>query len=223
MPQGDATDLFMKFVLNNKPIDGESTTNLTPPGAMPNELLNGFKPRKMFEIDRFTFQSGLIDDSVPAATTPANTGVQRNEVTTKPPTVQATSSTKGQFQAWRSGKSVPYAVDLKPVEFTRSIDKSSTTLIQSCIDCVPFDSASLIKRKAAGSSAAGEVFLRLDFIGVLVTGVDWSNDVEVQEKCSFICRGVTVSYRPQLPDGTLGGTIAKFWSMVPNATQPPYS
>jgi type VI protein secretion system component Hcp len=187
------TDLLMKFVLNGRPIAGESATSLAPAGARPAPLLAGFKSGLMFEVDSFSLKSGVIDDG------------------------------SASFEAWRAGKPAGYQVDLQPVSFTRAIDMSSTQLIQSSIDRVVFDSATLIKRKAAGGRAAGEVFLRLDFYGVLVVGVDWSNDAEVRETCRFICRGTTISYRPQRSDGTLGGTIARFWSMVPNATQPPYA
>jgi hypothetical protein len=220
MAAGDATDLIMKFVLKGSPIDGESTTNLVSAEGQYNELLTGFLPKSMFEVDSFTFKSGILDDAAPQQQ-PANTATQRNG---KPAAVTAsTLAAPAEFQAWRTGKRTKYPVDLQPVSFTRSIDKSSTTLIQSCIDNVVFDSATLIKRKAAGGRVAGEVFLRLDFLGVLVVGVDWSNDLEVKETCRFICRGTIISYRPQLPDGTLGGTVSSFWSMDPKKTQPKYS
>jgi type VI protein secretion system component Hcp len=220
MAEGEGTDLIMKFVLNGAAIQGESTTNLISVEGRSNPLLTGFKQKSMFEIDSFTFKSGVIDDSTPKqAKTPAAAPAHHG----KPPAVAPAQSTPGEFQMWRAGKSHKYPVDLQPVSFTRSIDMSSTQLIQSCIDRVVFDSATLIKRKAAGGQAAGEVFLRLDFHGVLVVGVEWSNDIEVKETCQFICRSTTISYRPQLPDGTLGGTIARFWSMVPNATQLPYA
>jgi type VI protein secretion system component Hcp len=204
MAEGDATDLIMKFVLNGSPIAGESTTKLVQAGGLSNPLLAGFKLNRMFEIDSFALKSGVVDDSDSQQTADS-------------------IAAPGGFQAWRAGKSHQYPVDLQPVSFIRSIDMSSTQLIQSCIDRVVFDSATLIKRKAAGGPAAGEVFLRIDFHGVLVVGVQWSDDTEVKETCQFICRGTTISYRPQLPDGSLGGTIARFWSMVPGMTQPPYS
>ena len=72
-----------------------------------------------------------------------------------------------------------------------------------------------MKRKAAGGASAGEVYLRLDFVGVLITQVGWSNDDPVKETCQFIARAITVNYRPQLSDGTLGDTRHGFWSMLP--------
>ena len=45
---------------------------------------------------------------------------------------------------------------------------------------------------------------------------------EVEETCEFVCRSVTISYRPQLPDGSLGGIVPGF-DMVPNDQQLPLS
>ena len=49
--------------------------------------------------------------------------------------------------------------------------------------------------------------------------MDWSNDDEVEETCRLICRSVTINYRPQLPDGTLGALVPAFWSMAPGDKQ----
>ena len=91
--------------------------------------------------------------------------------------------------------------------------------MQNCIDCISYDSATLIKRKAAGGSPRARCSCAWISIGVLVINVDWSNDDEVEETCHFICRSVTISYRPQLPDGSLGAIVSGFWSMVPGEKQ----
>ena len=51
---------------------------------------------------------------------------------------------------------------------------------------------------------------------MLLINIDWSEDDEVKEDVEFIARSVTINYRPQLPDGSLGASIQAFWSMVPN-------
>jgi hypothetical protein len=84
-----------------------------------------------------------------------------------------------------------------------------------CIDRISYDSATLIKRKAAGGALSGEVFLRLDFTKVLMIGIDWDQDEPIKEKCKFISRAVTLHYRPQLPDGSLGAPKQAFWTMNP--------
>ena len=212
MAQGDSSDLIMKFVLNNKPILADTRTNLVSSEGSNNELLAGFVAKHMFEIDRFTFRAGTTD------TEPALGAAQKNAKTTS---ANGTSSAKPNYAAWRAGKNVQYPVDLQPVTFSRSIDSASEFLIQNCIDSVSYDRATLIKRKAAGSIAAGEVFLRLDFIGVLVVGIDWVDGDQVSETCHFICRSVTVTYRPQLPDGTLGASKSGFWSRIRTEKQAP--
>jgi type VI protein secretion system component Hcp len=209
--QGDSSDLIMKFVLNGSPIAAESTTRVVSSERTPNPLLKGFKQGYMFEVDEFGFKAGTTDDS-------GNDGETKDKRKGKTSTL-ATSSRPGGYQAWRSGKAHKYPVDLQPIAFSRAIDAASSMLIQNCIDCTSYDSATIIKRKATGGLATGEVFLRLDFVGVLVTRIAWENDDVVKESCDFICRSVTISYRPQLPDGTLGAIVSGFWSMVPGERQ----
>lgn len=130
------------------------------------------------------------------------------------------------FAKWRAagggGSAGSYPADVNPVEITRSIDRASTDLLDACINRKMFKSATLIKRKAAGGvladgrSVSGEIFLRFDFVGVLLTGVDWDEDDPVKEKIKFIARAITMSYRPQLPDGSLGGVVPGFYTMAPD-------
>ena len=224
MAKGDSTDLMMKFVLRGRPIAGESTTELISAEGKTNPLLKGFDPGCYIEIDRFTFKAGIRDNE-DTSTTPTTKPSNARDPKVKPARTLAATATRGSYQSWRSGKAHNYPAELQPISFSRQIDKTSSVLIQNCIDCVSYDSATLIKRKASGvlgsdgQVAAGEVFLRLDFIGVLVIKVDWDNDDKVNESCDFICRSVTISYRPQLPDGSLGRIVPGFWSMVPGERQ----
>jgi type VI protein secretion system component Hcp len=214
-------DLLMKFVLNNKPIEAESLTDLTSTSKVPNPLMEGFTSGQCFEIDNFKFRAGTAGDGKVRPSTPTKTesdSTGKTEKISTPPH----SGAREDYQTWRAGGNRRYPVDLKPISFERSIESSSALLIQSCIDCVYFDSATLIKRKPTGSAAAGEAYLRLDFTGVLVTGVDWSDGDEVKETCTFICRGVTIGYRPQLPNGSLGAVTSGFWSVAPGVKQVTY-
>jgi type VI protein secretion system component Hcp len=254
MAKGDSTDLLMKFVKDSNPIAGESTTELVSSEGSANPLLKGFNKGFYSEIDRFTMKAGIRDDDANAQQSPE--GARRTAAldlaqarpitrttsgpggTTTTTVIQpqrqtaslASTVRRGSYQSWRSGKArPPYPVDLQPVSFTRVIDKTSAVLIQSCIDCISFDSISLIKRKSSGmegpsgETASGEVFLRLDFVGALVIKVDWDNDDKVSETIDFICRSVSIHYRPQLPDGSLGRIRPGFWSMVPGEVQQPLS
>jgi type VI protein secretion system component Hcp len=210
--KGDSSDLMMKFVLNGSPTDrnatmvaAETTTEMVSFDRSPNPLLRGFKQGYVFEVDEFSFKAGTIDDSQTEDDKEKKKGKKKN---------LAASAARGGYQEFRAGKPHKYPVDLQPITFSRAIDAASSVLIQNCIDCTSYDSATIIKRKATGNLAAGEVFLRLDFVGVLVTKIAWENDDQVKESCDFICRSVTISYRPQLPDGTLGAIVSGFWGMV---------
>ncbi len=213
MAKGDSSDILMKFVLDGRPISGESSSELETAGKPRSKLLSGFQKLFMFEIDSFSFSIGIDDDSGsganPAGQKPGAHGAKGQGTANQPVTL-------GGFQAWRSGRGAKkYPVNVQPVTFTRPIDRASTQLLQHCIKCTSFDSVTLVKRKAAGSAAAGEAYLRMDFTGVLITDIDWSDDDPVKETCKFISRAITVNYRPQLPNGTLGVIRPGFWSMLP--------
>ncbi len=214
MAAGDSSDILMKFVLDGDPIPGESNTELSIAGKKPSQLLGGFEKMFMFEIDSFNFSVGIEDDSGGAQARPgqhpAGHGTSSRGTSAAPPAPHVG------FQAWRTGRAhKKYPVNVQPITFSRPIDRASNLLLQHCIKCTSFDSATLVKRKAAGSAAAGEAYLRMDFTGVLITNIDWSNDEPIKETCKFISRAITVRYRPQLPDGTLGIIRPGFWSMLP--------
>jgi type VI protein secretion system component Hcp len=211
--KGDSTDLIMKFVRHRtgKAIPAECKTEFDFKGDPYNNLLEGFKKETMFEVDRFTFAAGIEDSSVTEA---AKKNKSRDKEQ-KPGPAKGGRSTTGEFQAWRSGTlgHKKYPVDIQPISFTRPIDQASSTLFQACIDREVFESASLIKRRAAGGTTTGKVYLRIDFYDVLIIDIEWSDDEQVTETCKFICRRVEVQYRPQLPDGSLGAAVPGSWSM----------
>jgi type VI protein secretion system component Hcp len=203
MAKEDHTDLFMIFVnLDGSPVPAESRTDLSSADATSKELLKGFDPGKMFEVEKFTLSaSGDGGGSTRAATekTLKSIGGRVDHIAVK------------NMQALQPVKKQDDAPPVQPVKFTRSIDAASLAMMQNLIDCKGYQSASLVKRKAAGGKSAGEVFLRIDFNDVLVKELEWSDDDEVTEDCTFICRSVTISYRPQLPDGSLGAVIPGKW------------
>ncbi len=234
MAQSQSSDILMKFILNGRAIKGESNTILDV-GTGRNELLTGFQQEQMFELESFTFSVSKDDDDSETAKATANAtsnrpGAQRAAgrsaagdlaTTTRRPQ-QATRTPLGGFKAWRTNrKQKPYPVNIAPITFTRAIDRASTALMQHCIDCTSFDYVALVKRKPAGGAAAGEPYLRMDFTGVLIIDVAWTNDDPIKETCKFISRAVTVRYRPQLPSGKLGAPRVGFWSMLPWETEAP--
>ncbi len=222
----DSADIFVKFVHKGRPIPSESTTSV---GNAP--LFTGFKPGSMFEIDSFTFAVGVEDDSESKnktddpVTRDRSMGGAGRTVATAPAATRnggtKPSNRLGGYQAFRSGRGgVKYPVSVQPITITRPIDKSSPRLLQFCIDTTSFDSVSVVKRKAAGTLQAGEPYLRLDFVGVLIQDISWSNDQPVKETTKLISRAITVRYRPQLPNGDLGVPKIGFWNMFGNAESP---
>lgn len=215
MADSDGSDIIMMFVYKGRPILGESQTAISPPGAKPNRIMTGFQPGSIIEIETFTFALGvqdLMSNAAAAQGMPPAPG--------QPANMPGTPRQPGVGRRWAGGSSkTKYPISVQPISFTRAIDRSSTTLLDFCINSVTLDSATLVKRKAAGGKVAGEPYLRLDFTGVLITNVSWTSGDPVKETTKFISRAITVRYRPQLPDGSLGAPRHGFWSMNPWARE----
>jgi type VI protein secretion system component Hcp len=193
-----AIDLLMKFVKGGDAIDAECQTDVDPK----DKFLEDFKPGKFFEIDEFNFGVGLEDDDSPSG---KHHGGGQGQAEMRHSRVR--------FGNWLSGeRTKAYPVDLEPFSFTRQMDRASPLLFEMCCNSQSFTSATLVKRKAAGSDASGHGFLRIDFKDVLLIGVDWDSGDVVKEKCKFICRGVKMQYKPQLPNGTLSGAVPGTWN-----------
>jgi type VI secretion system secreted protein Hcp len=209
MAKGDHTELFMKFdKQKGTQIKGEAGVQIVTPGKAPNPLIKGFAPGYILEIERFSFRAGTVDED-------GKVGKEKSRKEKKDKKDTKAITKRGDYQAWRNGQRDKFPIDLQPVSFTRAIDAASPKLINACLTGEMFDSATLVKRHAAGTTAGGEVFLRLDFKEVLIIEVEWEDDDEIREDVRFICRSVTMSYRPQQSDGSLGPTVTGFWSMVP--------
>jgi type VI secretion system secreted protein Hcp len=111
------------------------------------------------------------------------------------------------------GGSQNKAIDGEPVRVSRQIDAASPTLMQYCFNSSTLDSATIVKRRAGGGGVSGLAYLRLDFTGVLITGVSWSDAHVVKETITFIYRKVEIQYRPQSASGTLGTPIPASWEL----------
>lgn len=226
----DSSDIFIKFVLRDNlkqgPIEGESTADISK-----DDLFKGFHAGQMFEIDSFSFAVGISDDSEDhkpgdaAAHDRGGSGRAGGAPVRTAPAASALAGRHGgrpagqqlgSYSAFRKGGSgMKYPVRVDPITITRPIDKSSPRLLQYCIDTTSFESVTVVKRKAAGTLLAGQPYLRLDFVGVLIRDVSWSNDEPVKETTKLISRAITVRYKPQLLQGTLGVAKIGFWSMLP--------
>jgi type VI protein secretion system component Hcp len=198
-------DLLMKFVAQGgEALNAECQTTVDPK----DDLLHDFKTGKFFEIDEFNFGAGLEDHDSAAEKPSDKLGGKYGEKLK--PGLGAHAS-RARFTNWLSGEQKVYPVDLEPFTFSRQMDQASPLLFKMCCNSISFASATLIKRKAASTDVSGRAFLRIDFKDVLVIGVDWDSGDVVKEKCKFICRGVKVQYKPQMPDGTLGAAVPGEW------------
>ncbi len=225
MASDDHSDLYMKFVIDGTAPEGsaiaaEAQTKLISGRSTPDKLLKGFEQGHFMEVDNFNFTIGKTK----------STSAEKNKPLVVSGGQQAGGSQAGGAQGGARGQASPVIVkprpadsvgendpghvDPEPVSFDRSIDKASSILMDHLLNRKPFDHCTIIKRKAAGGPAAGEVYLRLDFTKVLIKHIGWSDDLEVKESIAFIYRTVTMHYRPQLPDGTLGGAVQGFWSCM---------
>jgi type VI protein secretion system component Hcp len=212
-------DLLMMLVLNGNPIDGGSQT------ALKNWMLGtGFTAGSVMEINSFGLRCGTTGEE-PGAKKKTQVEAQ-NTTATRVETEEERRNSIGQqtkmggYQAWRNGNStVRYPLDIQGVTVERPADMSSPQLVQGCIDKTTFDSAAIVKRKPLGTPFAGEIYLRFDFTGVLISKVEWSDeDNIIKEKITFIPRVVTFSYRAQTASGTLGAIIKTSWQMTVNTS-----
>ncbi len=209
----EANDLLMKFVdSKGETVKGESGTDLT---VQPSAMTKGFEAGKMLEITSFSFAAGLqSDDQDETATMLSNFMESQNALAAKfgARVVKPPKSTRArQYTKFYDREAHEYPVDINPIQVKRFIDRSSSDLLQNCIRREVYKSASVIKRRAAGGPNSGEVFLRFDFTQVLMINVDWDNDDPIQETYTFVCRGISIRYLPQLPDGSLGAPVQATW------------
>jgi type VI protein secretion system component Hcp len=208
-------------------------------------LMGGFAPKKMFEVAKFTFSTRLDDaDQTSTAELGGVVARQGQMITQQGQMItqlqQGNAAARGKagslrgdsitapgpsFARWRASKSDAefkgqngrngYPVNVQPVTFSRHVDTTSFKLMEKFLKGEPFHSVALVKRKPAGTKAAGEAFLRIDFEDVLIINIDWTDDEPVQETVKFISRVIKLQYRPQLPNGELGVPTPATYAPVP--------
>ena len=212
MATGDSTDMFMILVDDKGPLMGESTAELRVPGRPSNSLTNGFEPGRMFEISKFDFGVGVGQEALDEMEYPDRKGGSGSAR-------QSGMPPRRKIRPGQSRDETP--VTIQPISFTREMDRASHLLLHHTIKRTFFRRAAIVKRKSAGGGAAGEAYLRIECKGVMLIEASWSDDQPVEETYSFHARAITVYYRPQKADGSLGALLHGFWSMVPNEQETP--
>lgn len=210
--QDSKTDLVMRFVLGNgEPVLAECLLDVWKNDT----LMKDFKSAGQNHFSNF-FEVSSFDLSIALKETDKKKSTLKSK--NDPLNTQQKSGEKaapsGAFAAWRSAtkdelKKIYYPLELDKFSFKRNIDCASPVFFQSCCKSETFASAVLVKRRSQGGTdvdggllpSAG--YLRIEFTKVLITGIDWDDGEVVEEKCEFICRGITVTYRQQKDDGTI--------------------
>ena len=203
MAAGDSSDIFMMFEYDGGKLSGETQTELLTDNPS-SRLLLDFEAGKIFEITKFNLGVG-IDQPDPDNTAALQKVVAKLDPTYKPkrpPPAKAQPADPAAPQKQGS------TVSMQPITFVRYMDKASHALLYHVIKRTYFKQVSLVKRKSAGSAAAGEPYLRLDFNGVVLIDSSWSNEDPIEETYKFHARAISMRYCPQLPDGSLGAPRA---------------
>jgi type VI protein secretion system component Hcp len=225
MAKGDHSDLFMIIRgADGNLIDGESQAELTSDDPISQTLLDGLDPKKVFELDSFTL-SAEADDQSESEIRAELTKQNQHSGPVKPGTKSTPPMSQRQIeQAVADRLKAQKGPPVRAISFSRAVDRSSAFFLSNIAIGKGYKSASLIKRKATGgmtpeqTAVVGDVYLRIDFDYVLITEVSWQDDDdEVKEDCKFICRKISIQYRPQLPDGTLGAIIPGGWEWTPSS------
>lgn len=243
MADAGGIDVLMAVVNRGAPMMAEGATRFAEGGMSADKaadrMWQGFEPGRVFELQDFQFSVGVetpeekrkakeaeatkADGAKAGAKDGADDKNARRLAETKGrdqrQSREEASKTEGagtKMIASASSAKDETDVDMQPVEYTRVFDTASTLLFQAMVECDTLKSISVIKRKAAGTDNSGEVYLRLDFEQVLITGLQWRDGVQVViETGTFIYRKVTIRYRPQKPDGTLGAVVQTKWEKTP--------
>ena len=215
----------------------ESKILAPPPIApYPQGVVNDFEAGFVIEIDKFSMSAmcdvksdteilhDIVKENKKAAANPANpanparpAGPAGPANAAAPRTAPAQThagpmSPKELADELKKRKEGQKGPRVQGINFTRSIDKASGAFMSGLAAGMGYQRAALIKRKAAGGAAAGEIYLRIDFNQVLITSVDWTDGEEVEEDVKFICQDIVIQYRPQDRAG-LGAPISGHWSV----------
>ncbi len=193
-------EILMQIVDTTGAIPAECRTELNTDW---DDLVLDYTNGTFFAVDDFNFNMKLRDED--QATDSANT--------TGAPGVGAAGLGKQQgphvdFGRWVKAperdklKTIKYPLTMEEFSITRRYDCASPVLFEKCARSAGFPSASIVKRKVVGGDKL-QTFLRLDFVDVLITKIEWQDAEVVKETISFVFRELTFKYKTQKHNGTL--------------------
>ncbi|MGJ7614536.1 MULTISPECIES: Hcp family type VI secretion system effector [unclassified Variovorax] len=96
------------------------------------------------------------------------------------------------------------------VTLTKKFDSSSPTLAKACANGKHFDKATLVMAK---SGEGQQTFMTVTFKEVRIAdfNVSAAQGGEVHESVAVSYGDIEIAYKPQKPDGTMGGDIKFGW------------
>ncbi len=101
-------------------------------------------------------------------------------------------------------------VSVSSFNIMKKTEKSSCPLMTACCNGAHFDKATVVMRKATGSSGKQAIFLKYSFTDVMVESVQWSGssggDDTPTESVSFAFASFAIEYSTQ---DTAKGTVTK--------------
>lgn len=212
MADKDSVDILMTFIMTSgSGVDAESSSIWDYSDT---DMMGDFQDGCVFDVNDFKFSADLRDsegkDGRGSGSTGRGGGTNalhnlpgRNNNNANNQKEDSSRRSGGFAGYLQTGNSRQYPADVKEITVTKQLESASVTLLQNCLNSVPFKKAVLVKRKFTGNGQFHEAFLKLEFTEPLITGVDWDQGDVIKETVKFICRGVTVVYRPQSDDGTL--------------------
>ncbi len=208
------TDLLMQFLVTpGAPVPGGSQAAIRPL----DRLSQGFKPGGYFDLEKFSFDMELKDDEGDQTGGAQTGGAQTGGAKAAVPKVGGGKS----FIAWRSVKpgadepDLPYRCKPAAFSFSRNIDDASPVLFKHCASKLKFTGAVLIKRGHMDDQKGVLTFLRMEFVDVMLTSIDWSDGDAVKENCRFTFKDVLIKYVRRKQDGTVASTWPCEWHQDP--------
>lgn len=218
MAKDDASDVLMTFIVSGT--TGVPAECLAKWDTSDTTMMADFSSGSVFEVEDFSFGAGVEsdekDDDRKRGTAGSGTqGLSQRSGDDKSGSLDGKSSGKsggGKFRNYVSFGSVKgNRIEVQEISITRQVDKGSPTFLKNCLNLTPFAKAVLVKRKFTGNHDYHEAFLRIEFKEPLITSVDWDESEVLKEKIKFVCRGVTIAYKPQKEDGSLDVSSSMTW------------
>jgi type VI protein secretion system component Hcp len=211
----EGIDIIVMIQKGGDMISGESQSLVNSSDLLTKDFVKG----KYFEVEDLDFGVKLSDrdSSRKASRRDADnrTVTDATEEAGGGPFAKFIDGTIPLAQANGDGPPV-YPVTFDEVSISRKLDCASPILFKACATTAALTQVTVVKRKTAGRADGGLAvgikniaYFRVEFQDVLVTDIGWSvSDVLIREKMKFVCRRITMKYRPQLSDGRPGDIIS---------------